>query len=87
MSPADGGGMEINMNNEQIIEQIKKNKESSIAYQRVFGKNVLNPVDEMGGHVSYSSREVEDHLSPSDEYMADLFKKCASRLGFQYEQR
>lgn len=75
------------MNNEQIIEQIKKNKENSIAYQRAFGKKALDPVDDIGGHVSYSSREAEDHLSPSDEYMATLFKNCASRLGFQYEQR
>lgn len=75
------------MNNEQIIEQIRKNKENSFAYQRVFNKNNLDPVDEIGGHVSYSSQEVEDNLSPSDEYMTALFKKCASRLGFQYEQR
>ena len=75
------------MNNEQIIGQIRKNKENSIAYQRRFGKNGLDPVDEIGGHVSYSSPEVEDHLSPSDEYMTALFKNCASRLGFQYEQR
>lgn len=75
------------MNNAQIIEQIRKNKENSIAYQRVLGKNGLNPLDEIGGHVSYTSQEVEDNLSPSDEYMTALFNKCASRLGFQYEQR
>ncbi len=75
------------MDNKEIIEKIRKNKENSVAYQRMFGKNGIAPVDEIGGHISYFSRAAEDNLSPSDEYMEALFKHCASRLGFQYEKR
>lgn len=75
------------MNNEQILEQIRKNKEDSLAYQMAYVINRRESIDEIGGHVAYTLQEVEDNICPSHEYLTSLFEECAAGLGFEYEQR
>lgn len=75
------------MDNSQILEEIKRIKENSIAYKKAYGINGMETKDEIGGHVEYDLSEHEESVCPSDEFMISLFKECAAGLGFQYERR
>lgn len=75
------------MDNNQILKEIKKIQENSIAYQAAYGIDGLETRDEIGGHVEYNLSEDEEHLCPSDEFLTSLFQECAAGLGFTYEQR
>lgn len=75
------------MDNKQILAQIRESKKNSVAYQKAYGINGLESKDEIGGHVGYAVREIEDHVCPSDEFVTSLFEECALGLGFEYERR
>lgn len=75
------------MNNNQILAEVKRIKENSIAYQKAYKIDRIGATDEIGGHVSYDLVETEESLCPSDQFLDTLFEECAVGLGFKYERR
>lgn len=75
------------MNNSQILAEVKRIKEKSVAYQKAYRIESLEATDEIGGHVRYELEETEEALCPSDQFMNAIFEECAAGLGFEYERR
>lgn len=75
------------MQNDQILEEVRRIRNHSVAYQKAYGADNSGIRDEIGGHVEYDRSEHRARVRASNEYLTALFEECAAGLGFQYEQR
>lgn len=66
-----------------IVNEIKKNSKE---YQEHFSDGNVRLIDELGGHIGYLEKEQEYSFCPSEEFVEDLFQKCARELGIDYEK-